>query len=45
MLIKIRDTKDGGRFDYAFEGSIESKAGYVTIVDFDEHNKRFFIRQ
>lgn len=45
LLIKMRDTKDGEHFDYAFEGSIESKAGYITVIDFDERSKKFFVRR
>lgn len=44
VLIKMRDAEDGSRFDYMFEDNIESKAGRITVIDFDERSKRFFIR-
>ncbi|OGP08725.1 MAG: hypothetical protein A2056_05830 [Deltaproteobacteria bacterium GWA2_42_85] len=44
VLIKMRDTADGNRFDYTFEESIDFKKGYSTVIDFDENNKKFFLR-
>ncbi|MBI5874868.1 MAG: hydrogenase iron-sulfur subunit [Deltaproteobacteria bacterium] len=44
LLIKMRDGKNGERFDYVFEGSIESKSGQIMAIDFDERSKRFLIR-
>lgn len=44
LLIKMRDDKDGERFDYTFEGGIESRPGQITVIDFDERSKKFFVR-
>lgn len=40
----MRDTANGNRFDYTFEESIDFKKGYSTVIDFDENNKKFFLR-
>lgn len=44
LLIKMRDGEDGNRFDYTFEGNVELKPEHITIIDFDEREKRFFVR-
>ncbi|MBI5048144.1 MAG: hydrogenase iron-sulfur subunit [Deltaproteobacteria bacterium] len=44
LLIKMRDGENDNSFNYTFEGSIETRAGQTITIDFDEHEKRFFIK-
>ena len=42
--VKVRDSKDAGRFEYTFEEDITFEAGYLKIVDFDEIRGHLFLR-
>jgi len=44
LLVKMRDGEDGSHFDYIFEGNIELKSGQIVVIDFDEREKKFFVR-
>lgn len=39
ILARMRDSRDGDRFDYSLEDAIEFKAGNILVIDFDESKK------
>lgn len=39
VLVRMRDSADGGRFDYSLEEDVEFKAGHIRMIDFDEVKK------
>lgn len=39
VLVRMRDSGDGGRFDYSLEEDVEFNAGHILMIDFDESKR------